>query len=179
MTATAATSPFTTALEVPRWALGFYLRHLPWIVGLSLLPALERVALLLWDDLPDGLGTLLEVLVWALRALLVVLIYRAAISTDQRLRELDPRTRKARPESFLHTHRTAFALQLGLFACGYVVFSIPEWAAALVPTEHEHLYLAVVLAAKNPTVIAFYMIWVVGVVRQMLLTPTPDEHAAE
>lgn len=47
---------------------------------------------------------------------------------------------------------------------------------ALVPAAYQDVYMAALLGTKNPTVIAFYMIWVVGMVRQMLLTLAPAEH---
>jgi hypothetical protein len=58
---------------------------------------------------------------------------------------------------------------------GVVFDIIPERIVApMVATDAEPLYWAALLAVRNPTVIAFMMIWLVGTVRQMLLTRPPQ-----
>jgi hypothetical protein len=45
--------------------------------------------------------------------------------------------------------------------------------APRIPDDTQAVYWAVILAVKNPTIIAFTMIWEIGVIRQMLLR-SPD-----
>ena len=76
-------SPFATAAEVPRWAASFYFEHIAWIVGLSLVPATQRVVSQLWGDhLPTLAAVSLEALTLLVRILLLVLILRAAVLCD-------------------------------------------------------------------------------------------------
>lgn len=68
-----------------------------------------------------------------------------------------------------------------LLAAAIVAFDlIPERVVApRIPEHTQPLYWAVLLAAKNLTVIALTMIWLVGAVRQMLLSPPSRPRVTE
>ena len=147
-------------------------------MGISLIPAAERALVqLAGDRLPGWVGVVLEGLTAACRVLLVVLIVRVAILADERLKAVSTKASLARMVSFARRFWSSLAVQGTLILGLAVVFDvIPERVVApMVPPGAESLYWAVLLAVKNPTVIAFMMIWLVGTVRQMLLTPAQGE----
>jgi hypothetical protein len=74
------------------------------------------------------------------------------------------------------SRRDCDALPVGaLLAATFAIFSLlPDIVIApRIPDDAQAVYLAVLLAIKNPTIIAFTMIWQVGVIRQILLQ-SPD-----
>jgi hypothetical protein len=159
-----------TAVEVPRWAWAFYRRHFLLVAGLSLLPAAQRVAWALWNErLPGALNVALEALTLAVRLLLVVLIARIAFAGPGR---------RGGVWRFLRERWLSMAFQV-LFLGGLAaVFDfIPERiVAARVPPDLQRAYWAALLGLKNPTVIAFTMVWIVGAARQATLYPQPLRH---
>jgi hypothetical protein len=62
-----------TAMEAPRWALDFIRRHLALVVGLSLIPAVERFTGQIWERGP-ALGLAGEVATTAARLVLTALL---------------------------------------------------------------------------------------------------------
>lgn len=44
-----------------------------------------------------------------------------------------------------------------------------EELAVLLPKDAQQTYLAILLFLKNPTIIAFAFVWLVGLVRQLVL----------
>lgn len=176
------------ALEPPRWALAFYARHLILVVGLSLVPAVERFGVALWGD---GLSTpshvALEVLAEGARVVLVVLVVRIAILGDERVRAGRHLGDGRRVRAFLDHRWPSLLWQGALLLALFAVFSvIPEQVVPLwIPASGQDLYWALLLAVKNVTVIAVTLVWMVGAVRQMLIEggrllegasePGPDE----
>lgn len=166
------------ALEVPRWAWKFYLRHFVLVAGISLIPALQRAVSQLWgDQLPDSFGLLGEVVTGAARLLLFVLVFRLAIVLDERLRGLDGAEGWRRMGRFIREHGGSLVVQVGLLALAFILFDrIPETViAARVPEPRQPAYWAALLAIKNPTIIAYTMVWQIGVLRQMLMTQSGGE----
>jgi hypothetical protein len=171
-----------TAVQVPRWACAFYLRHLPLVAGISLLPASERFVSQLWGtDLPAGVTTSLEVIAEGARLVLIAVVVRLAILADDRLRPLRAAHALARVKAFARARWPSLAVQCLLLAAAVVAFDlIPERVVApRIPEHTQPLYWAVLLAAKNLTVIALTMIWLVGAVRQMLLSPPSRPRVTE
>jgi hypothetical protein len=161
------------AVQVPRWACAFYLRHLPLVAGTSLVPASQRFVSQLWGaDLPAGVATSLEVMAEVARLLLIVVVVRVAILADNRLRPLRTADAWARVKTFARARWPSVAGQCLLLVAAVVVFDlVPERVVApRIPEHAQPLYRAVLLAAKNLTVIALTMIWLVGALRQMLLS---------
>jgi hypothetical protein len=147
------------ALEAPRWAWRFYRRHLALVVGLSLLPSVQRLGVVNWEErIPSVAATLSEVVVMAVRILLVVLIWRLAVR----------RPDWGRGKAFVDTHWRSLIVQGGLLTLAFLVFDVvaEQVVGGLLPESAQQTYLAVLLFVKNPTVIAFTFIWMVGVVRQ-------------
>ncbi|QBI53061.1 hypothetical protein [Streptomonospora litoralis] len=160
------------ALEVPRWALDFYVRHLALVVGISLIPAAARFAVALWGEgLSAPAHIALEVIAEGTRLLLVVLLIRLAILRDERVRSWSHLRAGRRIKAFLARRWPSLLIQVVLLLGFTVVFDvIPERIVPLwLPASAEDTYWAVLLAAKNVTVIAFTIIWMVGAVRQMLV----------
>jgi hypothetical protein len=160
------------ALEPPRWALAFYARHLLLVVGLSLVPAVERFGVALWGDaLSTPSRVALEVLAQGARVLLVVLVIRIAILRDERVRAGRRLGDGRRVRAFLDHRWPGLLWQGALLLALFAVFSVvPEQVVPLwIPASGQDLYWALLLAVKNVTVIAVTLVWMVGAVRQMLI----------
>ncbi|GAA1327238.1 hypothetical protein [Pseudonocardia xinjiangensis] len=157
-----------TALAVPRWALGFFGRHVVMVVGLGAIPAIERFTGQLGARDPL-LGTTLEVTTLAVRIVFVALVVRLAVTREPAISALGAAEVGRRLRAFAAHHPRSLVLQVGLIA---VLFALADLVPEqLVPalTPVGPLYWAVLLAVKNVTVIPFTMIWLVGAVRQALL----------
>ncbi|MFD7654407.1 hypothetical protein ACFV4N_10565 [Actinosynnema sp. NPDC059797] len=153
-------SELRLALEVPRWAGRFYLRHWPVVVGLSLVGSVQRLVAVN-RGLPGFAGFASEVLVVAARVALVVAVWRLA-SRGEGWRWANVRT-------FVSRHWRALLWQGTLLTAAFLVFDVGLESAGSSPT-----YLAVLLFVKNPTVIAFTVVWWVGIIRQAALSrPVP------
>ena len=146
---------FRSVLEVPRWAWRFYCRHFPLVVGLSLVGSVQRL-LVVGGDVVGPLAVASEVVVMAARVLLVVLVWRLAF------RGVEWRWGDA--GRFVRARWRALVLQGGLLSVAFLVFDVG--AEALVGRDG----LALLLFVKNPTVIALTVIWLIGVLRQVLTT---------
>jgi hypothetical protein len=149
------------ALDVPRWAWRFYLRHLPLIVGLSLVASLQRLVAVNWG-IPDPLALVSEVVVMATRLLLLVLIWRLAMR--------DTPWRWDNLPVFARAHWRSLVIQGLLISVAFLVFDVfaESVVGGLLPHDAQATYLAVLLFVKNPTVIALTFVWWVGLARQML-----------
>lgn len=160
------------ALEVPAWAWRFYLRHLGLAVGISLIPAAQRaVSQLAGARLPGAAAVAGEIVTAGARLLLVFLIFRLAILAEERVRGMDGAEAWRRVGRFARHHWRSLVVQVVLVAILFLIFDrIPEAVIApRVPEAARAGYWAALLALKNPTVIAFTLIWQVGILRQMIL----------
>lgn len=150
--------------DAARWGVGFYLRHLVPIAGLSLIPAAQRFLAVGWgDQLPGVVTSGGEVLTAVTRVLLIGLILRLMV------REAGPRP-WPRFTAFIDRRPADFMLQFAVLGLAYVAFgALPNLAIErLVAPEGRDLALAVLLAVKNPTVIAFTFVWMAGVALRMI-----------
>jgi hypothetical protein len=153
-------SELRLALEVPRWAAGFCARHWPVVVGLSLVGSVQRLVAVT-RGLPGAAGFASEVVVLAARVALVVVVWRLAV------RGAEPRWANAR--AFASRHWRSLLWQGALLSLAFLVFDVGLESLGSSPT-----YLAVLLFVKNPTVIAFTVVWWVGLVRQAAVArPAP------
>lgn len=156
-------SEFRLAFEVPVWSWRFYLRHLPVIVGLSLVASVQRLVVVNWGaHLPSPLAVASEVLVMAARVLLLVVIWRLAMR--------DTPWRWHNVSAFARDHWPSLVYQ-GLFlSVAFLVFDVvtENVVAGLLPENSRPAYLGVLLFVKNPTVIALTFVWWVGLARQLL-----------
>jgi hypothetical protein len=163
------------------WGVRFYLRHIWLVAGLSAIPAVQRfVVIRFGGELPEGLSAGTEVLTAVVRLLLVVLIVRLVARDDPGLRDLGARGVWERFGEFVHRERAAFLTQFAVLGAAFVVFDTLPTAAitAWVPDPQAELVMAVLVAAKNPTVIAFTLIWMVAVVRAMVHAAMPADGAS-
>ncbi|UVS80346.1 hypothetical protein [Actinokineospora sp. UTMC 2448] len=156
------------AAAVPRWAVRFYLRHWKPIVGLSLVGSVQRLAMVGWGDaVPSGVAAASEVVVVVARVLLVVVVWRLAM---RGITVAWPRI-----QEFVTAHWRSLVYQgLGL-SVAFLVFDLgaEQGVSALLPEAWRQGYLAALLFVKNPTVIAFTVVWWIGMVRQACVTATP------
>jgi hypothetical protein len=174
--------PARLGLEVLREAWEQYRRHLVPIAGLSLVGSAERAFIAYaGDGLPSWAGIALEVLVEGSRVLLVVLLIRWILVADGRLRGVRPRAGLRRLRRYARRHWRALGLQLAGFAAAFLVLdTLPDLAIApLVPAAAQPTYWAVLLAVKNPTVIAFTLVWEIALLRQALLRGAEERSPAE
>jgi hypothetical protein len=157
------------ALSVPRWAWGFYRRHLLLVVGLSLIPSVQRLIVVNWtEEIPHAIAFASEAVVMAVRLLLLVAIWRLATPPGS------PSWQHLR--TFVAEHWLSLVFQGGLIMLAALVFDTGlEGVGALLPESAQQTYLAVVLFVKNPTIIAFTFVWMVGVVRQLLPQPSTSD----
>jgi hypothetical protein len=176
MTSPSLLSDAQMAASVPRWALAFYRRHLALVVGISLIPAAQRVVGQLWgEQLPPSVNGALEMVTAIARVALLVMLVRLAIMAEDRLRRVDWRESLRRVQAFVRIHWRSLLVQVVLLLTATAIFdAVPDRVIApRVPADAQPAYWAVLLAVKNPTIIAFTMIWQVGIVRQMLLHAVP------
>ena len=70
----------------------------------------------------------------------------------------------------------SLVVQLGMFLSVAVIFKVvPDiLIASRIPSEWSRFYWAGVLGLKNPTIIAFTMVWIVGTLRQMIMPQCSD-----
>jgi hypothetical protein len=157
------------ALSVPRWAWQFYRRHVVLVVGLSLVASAQRLVVVNWtEEIPHAIALASEVVVTAARLLLLVAVWRLAT----------PRGRVSWPHlrAFVAGHWLSLVLQFGLIMAAALVFDTGlEGAGALLPESARQTYLAVLLFVKNPTIIAFTFVWMVGLARQVLLAQSTSD----
>ncbi|MEU4834617.1 hypothetical protein [Streptosporangium sp. NPDC023615] len=163
--------------DAARWGARFYLRHAGLVVGLSMVPALQRFVSIRWGaGLPDAAAVTGEAITAASRVLLAYMIIKLAIVDDPALRPFEAEGRWRRLGRFAGRRRSDVAAQFLLLGAAFALFDIlPETAiGAWVPEDARETVLSVLVSAKNPTVIAFTMVWMVGVARRMILdAPAP------
>lgn len=147
------------AWEVPVWVWRFYLRNLPLVVGLSLVPSVQRlVAVNGW--MPEGIALASEVVVALTRLVLVVAVAWIAFR--------GVRVRWAAFRGFAAAHWPSLVWQGVLLTAAFLLFDVvlENVVGGLLPDHVRQGYLAVLLFVKNPTVIALTFIWWVGLVRR-------------
>ncbi|MDG4830351.1 hypothetical protein O7627_13685 [Solwaraspora sp. WMMD1047] len=152
-----------------RWAAGFYARHFWLVFGLSLVPAGQRyVAIQHGDDLPVALQIGGEIVSGLARLLLIYLILRLAVR-EVGLSDLTPAESWRRLAAGLGEHARDLWFQLVVLAVAFIVLDILPTVAIdrWVPDHRQDLVTAVFVSVKNPTVIAFTFLWMVGVARTL------------
>ncbi|NGF58318.1 hypothetical protein G5B00_17600, partial [Parapedobacter sp. SGR-10] len=159
------------AIEVPHWAFHFYLKHFKIIAGLSLIPAVERFILLFFEpDLSTTTLILLEIFTEGTRLLLLWLIIKFAISQDRKLREVKKKERWRRVKSFVKYRWVNLIFQIILMFIATLIFDffLEQVIGNLIPDYFQNKYIAILLAIKNPTVIAWFFVWLIGIPKQMM-----------
>ncbi|WP_214406977.1 hypothetical protein [Pseudonocardia lacus] len=160
------------AREVLAEAWHRYRRHLLPVVGLSLVGSAQRALVqFVGDDLAAPAAFALEAVTWGSRLLLVVLLWRWTIGSDARLRDVDLSECVRRLGRYARRQWPALLLQFaGLGVASLVFDTIPDLLVApLVPPSGQAVYWAVLLAVKNPTIIAFSMVWMFALLHQALV----------
>ncbi|MGH8877815.1 MAG: hypothetical protein ACRD0P_10800 [Stackebrandtia sp.] len=154
------------------WGLRLYLRHFPLIFGLALIPTVQRFVVVNWgDQLPSPVNVGSEILTWVARLALIYLVPVLAIARDPRLRPYSWDERASRAVRFIGANKFAATVPLLVLGAGLVVFKLlPEWAIEnWVATADRDMAFAILLAVKNPIIITFTFIWIVGTVRHMMI----------
>lgn len=169
------------ALDVIRWSLRFYWRHVGLVVGISLIPSAQRAVSQLWGaQLPGWSGVVGEIVTGAARVALFVLVLRLAILNDDRLRAVPGDEAWQRIVGFVRREWPSLLLQALAFVTLFVVVEVlPDRVLApRVRAGAQPAYWATLLAIKNPTVIAFSIIWQIAAARQALLLSPHGEISA-
>ncbi|WBB69077.1 hypothetical protein [Micromonospora sp. WMMD812] len=159
----------TVSMAALRWAARTYAHHPLSILGLSLVPTVQRF-LVVRQDLPTPVAVTTEVLVTLVRLLLLVLIVRIMMR-ELAAAGIDRHAAWSRLTAGIDARRAAFWLQWVVLAVAFVIFDvIPNTVIALaVPEADRAMVEAVVVAVKNPTVIAFTFLWMAGVARTLIV----------
>ncbi|RLP86439.1 hypothetical protein EAD98_28730 [Micromonospora sp. CV4] len=154
-----------------RWATHFYARHF-WIVfGLSMIPTVQRfIAVRYSDDLPAAAQIGGEILTGLARLLLVYVVLRLAFR-EPGLANLTLGERWLRLTAGINERVRDFWFQFLVLAAAFVVLDIlPTAAIALwVPDERQNLVSSVLVSVKNPTVIAYTILWMLGIGRTLMV----------
>ncbi|MGQ4269505.1 hypothetical protein [Nocardiopsis changdeensis] len=159
------------------WALRAYARHVLLVLGLSLVPTIQRFALVApGSPLTGGPGIASEVVAQGSRLVLfAALLWIAA-------REVLPADRRT-PAGVWAAFEAGITPRLGLFlgqfaflAAAFAVFDlVPNAAIGLwVPAAERPWVTATVVAAKNLTVIALTFAWLAGLFREFALLGEAD-----
>jgi hypothetical protein len=157
-----------------RWALRFYASHFWLVFGLSLVPTVQRFLVIRFDP-PAAISWSSEALTMAARLLLVYLVVRLMAA------EFAPRSASDRWNLFtagVSLRLRAFLLQFVLLGIAFVIFDVVPGLliSELVAQDRQDLWRSVLVSAKNPTVIAMTILWMVGVGRTLMrssLAATP------
>jgi hypothetical protein len=157
------------ATSVPAWAWRFYRRHWAVIVGLSLVASIQRLIVVNWtEDIPEPAALASEVVVMGARLAIVVVVWRLATPAG--------RVSWQHCRTFVAEHWPSLLIQCGLIMLAALVFDTGlEGAGALLPESAQQTYLAVLLFIKNPTIIAFTFVWLVGLARQLVVRPSTSD----
>ncbi|GAA3396848.1 hypothetical protein [Cryptosporangium minutisporangium] len=152
------------------WAARFYGRHVPLVLGLSLVPSVQRYLVVRYD-VPAAVAIGSEVLVTGVRLLLVLLVVRLLARELAVGHGLGGRAALRRLGAAIDARRGAFYFQLVVLAAAFVVCDVlPNAAVALwVPETHRDAVAATLVAVKNPTVIAFTVLWMAGIARTLIV----------
>ncbi len=168
-------SSWQLTVDAARWALRCYAGHWPLVLGLSLVPSLQRfVSIRYGEHLPAAVGVAGELLTAAARVALVWLVLRIIVS-EAGLAGLGIGRRWQLLGQGVDARMRDFLLQFVVLGVAFVLLDvIPEGAVRLwVPQERQALVNAIMLAVKNPTVIAMTMLWMIGVGRVLMTVPQP------
>jgi hypothetical protein len=158
-------SAWSLSVEAARWALRFYAQHWPLVLGLSLVPSLQRFMVIRYgQQFPTGIGVAGEVVTAGVRVLLVYLVLRIMV-TEAGWSHLGLAQRWQRLGQGIDGRMRDFLAQFLVLGIAYLIFgALPELAISLwVPEQRQDQIQAILVSAKNPTVIAMTILWIVGV----------------
>lgn len=173
---TAHAGPVAGAVQVLATAATCYRRHAGVVIGLSLVGSFERAVLQLWgQDWSSTTIWSLELVVIAARVALFLYVFRVLISSDAHLAAVPIREGAHRVARFVGRQWRMLLVQVVLAVVVFVlVEAVPDGVIApAIPADARPTYWAAVLAIKNPTIIAFTMIWEIALLRHALLLGAP------
>lgn len=166
--------------DAATWGVRLYLRHLFLVLGLAVIPTIQRFVLVYWgSQLPTAVNIATEIVTWAARLGLVAVVVRLGIAAEPRLRGVDWDARLTRVAEYIRSHPVSYLVQLCVLAAAFGVFGelLPLTVDAVVADDLKRQSDAVLIAVKNPLVITFTFIWLVGTFRLMMLAGVPAEPA--
>ncbi|BCJ68479.1 hypothetical protein [Polymorphospora rubra] len=161
----------TLSVAAARWATHFYARHFWLVFGLSMIPTAQRfVAVRYGDQLPAAVDIGGEIVTGLSRLLLVYVVLRL-VSREPDLSGLTPGQRWRCLTAGIDARVRAFWTQFLVLAVAFVLLDVlPNTAVAvLVPDGRQELVTSVLVSVKNPTVIAFTILWMVGIGRILIV----------
>ncbi|MDH2429997.1 hypothetical protein [Sphaerisporangium sp. TRM90804] len=145
-----------------------------------MLPTVQRFIAVRWShDLPTSVNVTAEAATGVSRVLLLYVVFKLAMRDDPRLASLGRQDRWERVSAFIERRGGDFALQFAVLGLAFVAFdTLPGLAVEhLLAEDAREAATATLVSVKNPTVIAFTIIWMVGVARQMMLSAEPRRPA--
>lgn len=160
------------ARDAANWSIRLYFNKFWPIVGVSMIPTVQRFWLVGQTESPSTALTVAgEILAQGSRVLLVWLLLRYVFTGHPALATLTVQQRWDRFTTFVDRHTGAFVTQFGVLALAFLAFDrLPDLLmTALVPADDLPLITAIVVAAKNPTVIALTLVWMCGAAGVMAL----------
>jgi hypothetical protein len=154
-----------------RWALSFYGSHFLLVAGLSLVASAQRFVFVgFGDGWPSAVGIAGEILTAGVRILLLYAVVRLTVS-EPGMSELSWGERWGVLKHAIDRRSMDFLTQFLVPGVGTTVFAVlPNIAIETsVPEARQDLVTAVLLMVKNPTIIAFTMLWSLGVARMLIV----------
>lgn len=154
-----------------RWAARCYARHFWLVFGVSMIPTAQRfVAVKYGADLPSAADIGGEILTALARVLLVYLILRL-VAREPELSALRPAERWQRLAAGINSRVRDFWFQFLVLAVAFTLLDLLPNAAigVWVPEDQRELVTSVLVSVKNPTVIAFTFLWMIGVGRTLIV----------
>lgn len=156
------------ALDVPLWAAGFAARHAVVIAALAAVPVVERATGVLWAaSRPAG---------WAIVADTVTLTFRLALlaAVIGLLVQEEPRLRAGgmgrRVLDAAVGHWPLLLASIILFVLSFAMLNVVgSGLGALVDATRSTRYALAVFGFRNVVIIPLAVVWMCGVVRQLLL----------
>lgn len=157
------TDAYRLAADAARWALRFYRDHFWLVFGLSMVPTVQRFWVIEFGP-PTPVAVASEIVVALVRVALVVAVVRLMATPGM----------WHRLKAGITARRTAFLLQWLILALAFVVFDVIPMLliGAFVPEDSRSVVNATLVAVKNPTVIAFTVLWLSGIAHTLATSTT-------
>ncbi|MFB9880312.1 hypothetical protein ACFFMN_20415 [Planobispora siamensis] len=163
----------SSVLDVPWWALSFLRAHLAVIAALAGVPAVERVAGVVWPERPGPVAVTLDLVTLALRLVLLVVVARLAAREEPYLLEGGAGAAAHRLLRGAVRHWPALLVQLALFTVCFLLLNllldaVARLAGGAVAAGFD-VAAVTTFAIRNTVFIPFAVVWLFGMARHLIL----------
>jgi len=165
-----------TAMQVPEWALPFYIRHIAAISALAAVPTVQRgLYVLAGKSLPSLINGLLDLVTLICRVLLFGLILELMYGEDKRLGQYGFRSAWSKVVGYTHDHWQIVVVNVVMFSLvfGAVNLCVSALTKAFGLSNKNESRVGVDLLTftlRNAVTIPIATVWLCGIVRQMLIS---------